>query len=600
MAVGNGNESLRRVEAFIAQLAAFKTEVERRQSQPQPAAGVATDAEHDSGFSGVDEDLDFSLEGPSDDAGTGMRNYPRGVGDRSCAGGAESDAVEARDSDDRVAFDHLLPIVDTIREHAPARKPANDPHAQHSLGDDATHCSTAGGESRGDLGSTANAAIDVDELDGTSTSSSSPITATNASSGLSLGAIAAPAHQPTPPSTACSSSESESDVEVCLAPSRTQTVLHTPPCCDCMTTIMPGQSVTLEFLQSLSDTGKKEALQSAMAWCSTKELRGFCGGMGVRVRSKEYAAYHTKAGYTELLSQLLRAKSASKGLVVGPAPSPIVVTPVERTRKTKNCNLRLLNVLCSDFMAPFLGGMNAEPTQEEVDAGAVGGNNPFWTRLRGEFMSSKPEYSRLAFQGVCLTGFNLSAPLPHSSTKLSEMWSELWEAYNSAITRFTHSTDPNLEFADCCPSRSDVYYMRCWLGAKQNLLSEICAPLPASIALNSDALACSMSANEGAEGVAAERVENTTPSRKRPRAATNRVTRVAALATTSDAPSKDAERAFLMQSIRHAAEILTMARGSDLGSEAEETVRCELQQCTKRLKRIQQEEKEIDEETEEE
>eukprot|EP00644_Phytophthora_capsici_P007623 jgi/Phyca11/537043/estExt2_fgenesh1_pg.C_PHYCAscaffold_720009 len=72
--------------------------------------------------------------------------------------------------------------------------------------------------------------------------------------------------------------------------------------------------VTLEFLQSLSDMGKKEALQSAMSWCSTKELRSFCGGMGVRVRSKEYAVYHTKAGYTELLTQLLRSKSATKGI----------------------------------------------------------------------------------------------------------------------------------------------------------------------------------------------------------------------------------------------------------------------------------------------
>ncbi|ETI56826.1 hypothetical protein F441_00752 [Phytophthora nicotianae CJ01A1] len=364
-----------------------------------------------------------------------------------------------------------------------------------------------------------------------------------------------------------------------------------------MTTTMAGQSVTLEFLQSLSDTGKKEALQSAMAWCSTKELRSFCGGMGVRVRSKEYAAYQTKAGYTELLTQLLRAKSANKQLVVGPAPSPIVVTPVERTRKTKNCNLRLLNVLFSDRMAPYLKGMNAEPTQAEMDAGVVGGNNPFWTRFRAEFIASKAEYSRLAFQGPSLTGFNLSTPVPHSSTKLSEMWAELWGAYNSALIRFSHSTDPHLEFADCCPSRSDVYYMRLWLGVKPNLLSEICAPLPGTTTVNSEAPNSSESGNEGVASFVAirpapmERVEHMT--RKRPRTTMNRMTREAELgATSSETQKKDAVRAFLIQSIRHSAEILTIARRSDLGSEVEETVRCELQQCTKRLKRIQQEEKE--------
>ncbi|EGZ20533.1 hypothetical protein PHYSODRAFT_445842, partial [Phytophthora sojae] len=300
----------------------------------------------------------------------------------------------------------------------------------------------------------------------------------------------------------------------------------------------------LEFLQGLSDAGKKEALQSAMAWCSTKELRSFCSGMGVRVRSKQYAVYHTKAGYTELLTHLLRAKSASQGLTVGPAPSPsIVVTPVQRTRKTKNCNLRLLNVLFSEAMAPFLSGMNAEPTQ--AAAGAVGGNNAFWTRFRAEFVSAKAEYSRVAFQESCLTGFNLSTPVPHSCVKLSEMWTELWMAYNSALIRFTHSTDPNLEFVDCCPSRSDVFYMRCWLTVKPDLLSEICAKLPASIGLGGISLGAPATENE--------------------------------------------ERAFLMQSIKHAVEVMTMARGAEVAPDVMETVKCELQQCTKRLKRIQQE-----------
>ncbi|KAE9030401.1 hypothetical protein PR003_g10355 [Phytophthora rubi] len=357
---------------------------------------------------------------------------------------------------------------------------------------------------------------------------------------------------------------------------------------------MQGQTVTLEFLQGLSDSGKKEALQAAMAWCSTKELRSFCSGMGVRVRSKQYAVYHTKAGYTELLTQLLRAKSAGDGITVGPAPPPIALAPVQRTRKTKNCNLRLLNVLFSEAMAPFLSGMNAEPTQAEVAAGAVGGKNAFWTRLRAEFVSAKAEYSRVAFQESCLAGFDLSTPVPHSSTKLSELWTELWMAYNSALIRFTHSTDPHLEFVDCCPSRSDVFYMRCWLNAKPDLLSEICAKLPANVALSGIS---SVSGIEAAGSAGAEQTERTTSSRKRSRIAMdNEVESVG----SRHAPNKAAERAFLMQSIKHAVEVLTMARGSELGLDVVETVKCELQQCTERLKRIHQEEREEGEETEEE
>ncbi|KAG3015144.1 hypothetical protein PC120_g12306, partial [Phytophthora cactorum] len=423
----SSNDPLRRVEVFIAQLAAFKVEAEQRQSQQSFTTSLSTTAEDADGDGGVNElgELDHSLEGPCED-------------------------------EDMQEVDENSSIVDEIRTH--------EDTAEYDV--ESTSRAGAAGSTPSDAGQDGgNWSTTVNEW-GRNTSSSGPAqTATVTATTTSLEAITA-----TPSSTAYSSSESDIEVvDYFVAPSREATVLHSEPspCCGCTTTtIMAGQNVTLEFLQSLSDTAKKEALQSAMAWCSTKELRSFCGGMGVRVRSKEYAAYQTKAGYTELLTQLLRAKSASKQLVVGPVPSPIVVVPVERTRKTKNCNLRLLNVLFSDRMAPYLRGMNAEPTQAEMDAGAVGGNNPFWTRFRAEFMASKAEYSRLAFQGPCLTGFNLSTPVPHSSTKLSEMWAELWGAYNSALIRFSHSTDPNLEFSDCCPSRSDVYYTRCWLGVK--------------------------------------------------------------------------------------------------------------------------------------
>ncbi|OWZ08639.1 hypothetical protein PHMEG_00018785 [Phytophthora megakarya] len=357
---------------------------------------------------------------------------------------------------------------------------------------------------------------------------------------------------------------------------------------------MAPHSVTLEFLQSLSDAGNKEELQSAMTCCGTKELRSFCGGMGVRVRSREYAAYHTKAGYTELLTQLLLAKSASKGLAVDSASLAIVVTPVERTRKTKNCNLRLLNVLFSEVMAPFLSGMNASPTQAEISAGAVGGNNPFWTKFHSEFISNKAEYSRLTFQDASLTGKDLSTPIPHSSAKLREMWSELWGAYNSALIRF--SADPNLDFETCCPSRNDVLYMRHWLNVKPNLLSDIC--VKQSVIPQNVLIAPSVSTNEDVAALEnAEARLQLQPGRKRPLMATNRVAKVPEL-TTSNA--SDSERTFLMQSIRHAAEILKLAREADLGSEVEDTVWCELQQCTKRLKRIQQQTQETDEAEEEE
>lgn len=95
-------------------------------------------------------------------------------------------------------------------------------------------------------------------------------------------------------------------------------------------------------------------------------------------QSKEYAAYQSKAGYAELLLKLLEAKTASAaGLVDGGGFVFINANPAGRTRKSKNCNLRLTNVLFSPQLAPYLRQLTVDGALRKRNAD---GSSAFGTK----------------------------------------------------------------------------------------------------------------------------------------------------------------------------------------------------------------------------
>ncbi|KAG7399279.1 hypothetical protein PHYBOEH_009205 [Phytophthora boehmeriae] len=346
----------------------------------------------------------------------------------------------------------------------------------------------------------------------------------------------------------------------------------------------------LDYLQLLSDEGKREELQVAIGRCSAKDLRGFCLGLGARVRSKDYAAYHTKAGYAELVTQLLTAKSVAKGLVDSSVLRPIVVNSSGSTRRTKNCNLRLSNVIFSDAIEPFLDEMNSEPTQaQQMDSGAIGGENSFWKRVQLEFISNKPEYETVVFSEESFDGYDLSTPVQHSSKKLRDMWEELCTAFTSVSARFSSSETPELGFLSFCLNRFDVYYLHCWLHVKPNLL----AATAASSNVRPSPGATSRSASDN-EGAGSELSGQPTRYRKRKSGAMGRLVRAVEAVAKPVAPTKDDERAHLMQRIKDSCETLALVRSIELGSDLEAIVRFELERYAKRLKSMQDEEKEED------
>ncbi|KAG7380439.1 hypothetical protein PHYPSEUDO_007213 [Phytophthora pseudosyringae] len=229
----------------------------------------------------------------------------------------------------------------------------------------------------------------------------------------------------------------------------------------------------LEQLQRLCDDGKRAELHDSIATYSTKELRTLCGGFGVPAQSKEYAAYQSKAGYSELLVKLLEAKTASSaGLTEAADFVPVAGTPSGRTRKTKNCSLRLVNVVFSAAMAPHL----AELVDEVMRKKKAEEPSPLWGKVRAEFCSAKPEYARIRYpDDQVFADFNLASPVAHSSEKLQKMWEKLGLAYASVFSQFSEEGDNAVDLA-ACAGRTDVYYLRRWLSDKPALQTVVCKP----------------------------------------------------------------------------------------------------------------------------
>lgn len=319
----------------------------------------------------------------------------------------------------------------------------------------------------------------------------------------------------------------------------------------------------LELLQRLSDEGSAEELQNELASCSAKELRNLCAKLGARVQSKAFAAYNSKAGHTKLLRELLAAKN--KGT------RPVVVG---RTRKTKNCNLRLVNVMLSDVLTPLLSQMNARPSQKEQADGAVGGNSPFWRKVQEEFVSDREEYATIACPESCFDDYNLENPVLHSSDKLRKMWGELWAAFASASARVPAAEVHDTSFLGACPNRYDVYYLRRCLDLKPELLAAL-----------SDGTSTDQSTAPSDSDDA--RDDHTIHARKRNSSAVDQLGDVIE-AIAKGKQSKDEQRLQLLQSIKTACETLILV-GATPGPEIEHVVRDELQQCVKRLKTLQSE-----------
>jgi hypothetical protein len=344
--------------------------------------------------------------------------------------------------------------------------------------------------------------------------------------------------------------------------------------------------VRLEQLQQLSDEGKRAELASTIAGFSTKELRTLCGGFGVPAQSKEYAAYQSKAGYAELLAKLLEARTASAVGILELVSVTGTGTPTGRTRKTKNCNLRLVNVLFSDTMAQYMNELVGEVARKKRN---IDGVSPFWERVRAEFVSNKAEYGRIAFpEDQAFVDFNLASPIAHSSEKLRKMWEKLGLAYASVFSQFGLAGGNEVHVSTCA-GRQDVYYLQRWLNEKPQLLAIVCKSQRDTDAVGQPATEQSVQAlRQGTQSPQQSGQQSLQPVVQQ-NGESQVPPPIIEPAACADRPNKDNEGEELMKSIKLAYDVLAVMSASDRGSEIEHTVRRRLHRCAKRLKTIEDE-----------
>ncbi|GMF36879.1 unnamed protein product [Phytophthora lilii] len=353
--------------------------------------------------------------------------------------------------------------------------------------------------------------------------------------------------------------------------------------------------VRLEMLQRLLGEGKRAELQKSIAAYSTKELRSLCGGFGVPAQSKEYAAYQSKAGYAELLLKLLEAKAASSA--DGAEFVRVAGAASGRTRKTKNCSLRLVNVLFSE-------ALGAQMDLAACKKRTANGNSPFWEKVRAEFVSTKTEYAKVAFADEVFLEYNLASPVAHSSEKLRKMWDKLALAYTSVFSRFAIAGDKEADLAAwdteadlaACAGRIDVYYLRRWLNVKPKLLGMLCKlPRETDVA----AQCITPSPRQNAPQNVLQSVQPIQPSMQQtnlqPTVQQQHLMSLVAAPVVEPVarvhvPNREDEGDQLMKSIKLAYDVLAVLPEADRKSEIEHTVRRRLLRCAKRLKRIEDEE----------
>ncbi|GMF65883.1 unnamed protein product [Phytophthora lilii] len=70
-----------------------------------------------------------------------------------------------------------------------------------------------------------------------------------------------------------------------------------------------ARKATLEQLQQLCSEGRARELQAAAESCRFDDLRTHLTALGVKVRTKEYAAYRTKEDLVDLLLEVLEKKA---------------------------------------------------------------------------------------------------------------------------------------------------------------------------------------------------------------------------------------------------------------------------------------------------
>jgi hypothetical protein len=152
--------------------------------------------------------------------------------------------------------------------------------------------------------------------------------------------------------------------------------------------------------------------------------------------------------------------------------------------KTRNCTFWLLNVLFSDEMSPKLEQLGARKNKEILDSGLAANDEYFWQEVMKKYQEVNEEYDELAHMDSMFAGVEPLVMLPHSWSKLRDIYKGVTKCYAEVFENFKKSGNHD-DLSKFCGSKSEVYYLYLWLQDKPQLEQMVVAELPNDLFIDS-------------------------------------------------------------------------------------------------------------------
>jgi hypothetical protein len=152
--------------------------------------------------------------------------------------------------------------------------------------------------------------------------------------------------------------------------------------------------------------------------------------------------------------------------------------------RTRNCTFWLLNVLFSDEMSPKVEQLGARKKKEILDSGLAANDEYFWQEVMEKYQEVNEEYDEPAHTDSMFAGIDPLVKLPHSWSKLWDIYKGVTKSYAEVFENFKKSGNHD-DFINFCGAKSEVYYLYLWLQEKPQLEQMVVAELPNDLFIDS-------------------------------------------------------------------------------------------------------------------
>ncbi|KAF4142078.1 hypothetical protein GN958_ATG08712 [Phytophthora infestans] len=150
----------------------------------------------------------------------------------------------------------------------------------------------------------------------------------------------------------------------------------------------------------------------------------------------------------------LRSYDATKRAVEATVDEDILLEP--GLRKTKNCFIRLMNIIFSDRFAERLARSDDTVTREQLDVGEVNDKSTFWKDVGA---ADNPRFGNI----------NPSMIVHHDDAKLYDMWKKDNAKYKKAQAKNFVSGQNSNDFYIFCDGNLDTLYLKICTEVKPEL-----------------------------------------------------------------------------------------------------------------------------------